>query len=240
MGRSRGFSEVARPHSRCTTRFSPRLPERSRREGLPIPSLETRRPKKPKLDPSWARPRRPSPGHSPSFSSLCRRRDMPHAGAPPSRNAGREARQEPSGSRPARGQRRGARSGRRAGALARDGSRKHKRERWPGGYAGLDPGGPASGSSPGRGRLLRSQPPSRATSASRLLPSPAFPRSPSGATRRAPPFQPARARRPRATPGGQWSRKDALVPASTSDPPTPGPLGGFPGGPFANGLDFRS
>ena len=47
-------------------------------------------------------------------------------------------------------------------------------------------------SSPGRWLLPRTQRPSRVTSASWLLPSPAFAESPSGATRRAPPLPPGR------------------------------------------------
>lgn len=49
-----------------------------------------------------------------------------------------------------------------------------------------------SGSSPGRRLLSSTQRPSRVTSASWLLPSPAFAESPSGATRRAPPLPPGR------------------------------------------------
>lgn len=87
--------------------------------------------------PAWARPRRQGRWHSPSFSSLCRRRDMPHAGALPNREAGREERQELSDRRPVRGQQGGARSVRRAGALARDGSRKRRQERLRSGPDGL-------------------------------------------------------------------------------------------------------
>lgn len=102
-------------------------------------------------------------------------------GAAELREAGREARQELSGRRPVRGHRRGARRGRRAGALAGDGSRKRRRERRPrgardgsAGSAGSGTGEPASGSSAGRGRPVRTQPPPRASSASPQLPSPAF------------------------------------------------------------------
>ena len=124
--------------------------------------------------PAWARPRRQGRWHSPSFSSLCRRRDMPHAGAVPNREAGREERQELSDRRPVRGQQGGARSVRRAGALARDGSRKRRQERCGVGLTGSGAREPVSGSSLGRGRPVYTQPPPRASSASRRLPSPAF------------------------------------------------------------------
>lgn len=52
--------------------------------------------------------------------------------------------------------------------------RKRRQERRPVGLAGSGAGGPASGSSPGRGRSVHTQPPPRASSASRLLPPPAF------------------------------------------------------------------
>lgn len=156
---------------------------------------------------------------------------MPHAGALPSRDTGREAPQEPLGHRPARGHRRGARSGRRAGALARDGSRKRKEQRRPGGLGGLGSRrAGVRGLTGPRASDARTQPPPRASSACRLLPSPAF-RSKS-----------FRGQGPQAASHawGRWSRRDAPVPASISDPPS-GPRGAFPGGPFASVLeDFRS
>lgn len=133
MGDSTSFPAVAQPHSRCATH----LPASSWGKGFPYlrSGPEDRRSQ------TSAPPGRGFGGQAQSTHhrsrrcaaavtcrTLCMRRSL---------DAGREERQEPSGSRPARGQRRGSRSGPRAGALARDGSRKRKGEKWPGGLGGL-------------------------------------------------------------------------------------------------------
>lgn len=88
--------------------------------------------------------------------------------------AGRGAGQELSGRRPVRGQRRGARGGRRAGAPAPDGCSSASRRGGRLGSAGSGAREPASGSSAGPERPVHTQPPPQASSAFRLLPSPAF------------------------------------------------------------------
>lgn len=95
-------------------------------------------------------------------------------GAAEQSETGRKARHELSGRRPVRGQLRDARSGRRAGALARDGCGSAGRRGGRVGLAGPGARVPASGSSPGRGRPVCTQPPPRASSASQRLSSPAF------------------------------------------------------------------
>ena len=127
-----------------------------------------------------------------------------------------------------------ARSGRRAGAFGRGGSRKHKAG-WLDGSASSDPGEPvleahqAGSFCPARSDPLRLPPPLGCflrPPSLKALP------GPRGEHRL---FRQAEPRRSRATPGGGLSKRDPLVPTSTSVPLS-GPPGGFPGGPFTNCL----
>lgn len=156
-----GFPEVDRPHARCATLLLSVVPWVER---LPVLSLADPKTKEAKPRSHQGAASAAGREHSPSFSSLCRRRDMPYAGALLSRDAGREAWQEPSGSQPARGAQTGGapahslatapgsarRRGSRVGSLGRESRRLEVQQ--------------AAGT----------QPPLRAPSASRLLPSPAF------------------------------------------------------------------
>lgn len=140
------------------------------------------------------------------------------------RNAGRQA----------RGQRRCARSSRaQAHSLATAPGSVRRGSR-----SGLA-GSAESRSSSGREHLARTQPSPQASSAPQLLHSPAFQCKSFRGHADSTASSVSRSPRLRATPGGRWSRRNALVPASTSDPPS-GVRSDFPGGPFADGLeDFR-
>lgn len=173
MGGSEGFPEVARPHSRCATLLhsvAPRTLPGWGGGGLPIPSLE---PPGPRLPPGRGLGGRADGTH---------RRSRRCAAAGTCRTPERCLTEKP-----------GGKSGRNCPTAGRcedskearavSGAQAHSLETGPGsagrrgcgvGLTGSGAREPVSGSSLGRGRPVYTQPPPRASSASRRLPSPAF------------------------------------------------------------------
>ena len=226
-----GVSRVAQPHSRRATPFAPRLPERSGgRASRPFFREPQTKAAKPRPSERGLGGRAQGPHRRSrrcAAAATCRTPALRGAETPlPKRRRNRQAAGRPEDS----GGARGAAGAQALSVSAAPGSTRQ------GGWTAprSDPGKPASGGSPGRGLLACTQRASRVTSASRLLPSPAFAESPSGATRRAPPLPPGRARRPRATPGGGSSGGPSRLRRQLSA--ALGACRGFPGGPFANRL----